>query len=110
MTKRFGAALVAVLIPALVNAQASRRTQPLLVAHSAPVIKQGGFSFRDLNRNGVVDPYEDWRLSPARRARDLVGRMTIEEKAGMMMHGTARSVGALGVAGVGGEYDTAAVG
>src|SRR6185503_14193596 len=110
MTKRFGAVLVAVLIPALVNAQASRRTQPLLVAHSAPVIKQGGFSFRDLNRNGVVDPYEDWRLSPARRARDLVGRMTIEEKAGMMMHGTARSVGALGVAGVGGEYDTAAVG
>jgi beta-glucosidase len=84
-----------------------RRT---VVAHSAPIIESHGLRFKDLNRNGKLDPYEDWRLTPAVRARDLVRRMTLEEKAGMMMHGTARSSGPLGVAGVGAAYDTAAVG
>ena len=64
--------------------------------------------FKDLNRSGVLDPYEDWRLSPEQRARDLVGRMTLEEKAGAMMHGTARSGGPMGAVGFGGQYDTAA--
>jgi beta-glucosidase len=64
--------------PALVHAQnASRRAQPALTSRSAPVIEQGGLRFRDLDRNGKVDPYEDWRLTPAARARDLVARMTL---------------------------------
>ena len=67
-----------------------------------------GLRFRDLNRNGQLDPYEDWRLTPAARARDLVSQMTLEEKAGAMMHGTARSGGPMGGAGVGTAYDTAA--
>ncbi len=102
------ATVVALALPALTQAQNSRAVQPTLGTRSAPIITQRGLRFRDLNRNGVVDPYEDWRLSPARRAKDLVGRMTLEEKAGMMMHGTARSGGALGVAGVGAQYDLAA--
>jgi len=65
--------------------------------------------FKDLNRNGLLDPYEDWRLSPDQRARDLVARMTLEEKAGTMMHGTARSGGPMGTVGMGGQYDTAAI-
>ena len=75
----------------------------------APVLRQDGLRFRDLNRNGVLDPYEDWRLSPEQRARDLVTRMTLEEKAGMMMHGTARAAGGgpMASAGAGGQYDTA---
>src|SRR4051794_17036010 len=88
-------------------ATASAQRQPTVVAHSKKIIVKAGLRFRDLDGNGVVDPYEDWRLSPAERARDLVGRMTLEEKAGMMMHGTARSVGPAGVAGVGTGYDTA---
>jgi beta-glucosidase len=80
----------------------------LLVLVQAPVLKQDGLQFKDLNRNGVLDPYEDWRLSPEQRARDLVGRMTVEEKAGAMMHGTARSGGPMGAVGMGGQYDTAA--
>jgi beta-glucosidase len=95
-----------VLAPLTLDAQAAR--QPRLESRSAPVIEQGGLRFRDLNRNGVVDPYEDWRLAPSARARDLVARMTLEEKAGAMMHGTARSTGAMGGAGVGAAYDTAA--
>src|SRR3981081_2232553 len=80
----------------------------LLLLVQAPVLKQDGLQFKDLNRNGVLDPYEDWRLSPEQRARDLVGRMTLEEKAGTMMHGTARSTGPTATAGMGPQYDTAA--
>ncbi|HEY4734181.1 MAG TPA: glycoside hydrolase family 3 N-terminal domain-containing protein [Gemmatimonadaceae bacterium] len=109
MTKPVLILLSAVMIPALAGGQAATH-QPLLVARSAPIIAERKFRFRDLNGNGKLDPYEDWRLSPSRRARDLVGRMTLEEKAGLMMHGTARSVGPLAVAGVGGQYDTAAAG
>jgi beta-glucosidase len=82
--------------------------QPALGARSAPIIESAGKRFRDLNRNGAVDPYEDWRLPSDVRARDLVSRMTLEEKAGAMMHGTARSGGPMGGAGVGTLYDTTA--
>jgi beta-glucosidase len=90
------------------NATRTAPTQPPIVSHSAPVLTLGGLRFRDLNRDGKLDPYEDWRLGPAARARDLVARMTLEEKAGAMMHGTARSGGPMGTAGVGTAYDTAA--
>ncbi|GAA3033699.1 glycoside hydrolase family 3 protein [Microbacterium dextranolyticum] len=43
-----------------------------------------GTSYRDLNGNGVMDPYEDPRLSPEERADDLVSRMSLEEKCGLM--------------------------
>src|SRR5213594_353064 len=80
----------------------------LLLLVQAPVLQQNGLQFKDLNRNGVLDPYEDWRLSPGQRARDLVSRMTLEEKAGTMMHGTVRAVGGpMAAAGMGGQYDTA---
>ena len=82
--------------------------QPRLGTRGAPVLEQGGLRFKDLNRSGAVDPYEDWRLTPDARARDLVGRMTPEEKAGTMMHGTARGAGPMAMAGVGTSYDTAA--
>lgn len=91
------------------SAQTARASaQPRLGTRDAPVLEQGGLRFRDLNRNGGVDPYEDWRLTPDARARDLVTRMTLEEKAGAMMHGTARSSGRSGSTGFGTQYDTAA--
>jgi len=79
----------------------------LLLAVQAPVLQHDGLQFRDLNKNGVLDPYEDWRLPAEQRARDLTGRMTLEEKAGTMMHGTVRSAGPNGGVGMGAQYDTA---
>lgn len=79
-----------------------------LGSRGVPIVSIGGFRFRDLNRNGTLDPYEDSRLTPDARARDLVSRMTLEEKAGAMMHGTARVLGPAGGAGVGTAYDTTA--
>ena len=107
-----GAAAICAAIPIAARAQnpaqPAAKTQPPIVSRSSPVLEQSGLRFRDLNRNGQLDPYEDWRLTPAARARDLVSKMTLEEKAGAMMHGTARSGGAMGDAGVGTVYDTAA--
>ena len=40
--------------------------------------------FRDLNNNGRLDPYEDSRLPVERRVTDLLSRMTVAEKAGLM--------------------------
>ena len=42
------------------------------------------FEFRDLNHNGQLDPYEDSRLPVETRVIDLLSRMTVAEKAGLM--------------------------
>jgi beta-glucosidase len=60
--------------------------QPNVEGRKAPVITVAGMKFRDLNKSGVLDPYEDWRLPVAQRVSDLVARMTVEEKAGLMIH------------------------
>ena len=101
------AILLLAVAPSALAQNASRR-QPTIASRAVPVLEQGGLRFRDLERNGRLDPFEDWRLTPAARARDLVARMTLEEKAGAMMHGTARAGGQMGGAGVGTGYDTAA--
>ncbi|SHM56156.1 glycoside hydrolase family 3 protein [Gracilibacillus kekensis] len=49
------------------------------------MITVNGKQFRDLNGNGVLDPYENWELPIEERVKDLVSRMTLEEKAGLMM-------------------------
>lgn len=45
-----------------------------------------GTEYRDLNGNGIMDPYEDHRLSPLERTEDLLSRLSLEEKAGVMFH------------------------
>src|SRR5512140_1581547 len=58
--------------------------QPKIEARVAPLLKIGGLIFKDLNRNGALDPYEDWRLPVDKRVADLLSRMTLEQKAGLM--------------------------
>ncbi|MDZ7717672.1 MAG: glycoside hydrolase family 3 N-terminal domain-containing protein [Balneolaceae bacterium] len=48
-----------------------------------------GKTFRDLNKNAELDPYEDHRLSVNERVEDLLAQMTVEEKAGLMFHSPA---------------------
>ncbi|WP_191229043.1 glycoside hydrolase family 3 protein [Aurantiacibacter xanthus] len=61
---------------------------PELQSRVVPIIEDDGIAFRDLDRDGELTPYEDWRLTPAERAADLAGRMTLEEKAGLMIVAT----------------------
>jgi beta-glucosidase len=51
-----------------------------------PFLTEDGFTFRDLNKNGRLDPYEDSRRPIDERVEDLLSQMTLEEKAGMMFH------------------------
>jgi len=37
---------------------------------------------RDLNKNGTVDPYENWKLPVEKRVEDLLSQMTLKEKIG----------------------------
>jgi Beta-glucosidase-related glycosidases len=65
--------------------------QPELAVRSKKIITVDGLKFKDLNGNGVLDAYEDWRLSSDERADNLISLMTVEEKAGMMMIDTLNS-------------------
>ncbi|GAA6524581.1 glycoside hydrolase family 3 N-terminal domain-containing protein [Intrasporangium sp. DVR] len=58
---------------------------PVLDARVKDLITIKGRTFKDLNDNGRLDPYEDWRKPAADRVADLVDRMTLEEKAGLML-------------------------
>ena len=57
---------------------------PLVLQASKAVIKADNQEFRDLNHNGKLDTYEDPRASIDARINDLLGQMTLEEKAGIM--------------------------
>lgn len=50
------------------------------------ILEADGFAFKDLNGNGVLDPYEDWRLPVAARVRDLISRMERASKLGLCLH------------------------
>ena len=84
-------------------------TQPVFGATSYVQLKVDGYTFKDMNRSGKIDPYEDWRLPAEERADDLLSRMTLDEKAGLMMHGTAPTVSDPSGIGLGGAYDLAAL-
>jgi beta-glucosidase len=55
-----------------------------------------GFAFKDLNKNGQLDKYEDWRLSPEERAKDLASKLSIEQIAGLMLYSAHQAIPAGG--------------
>lgn len=59
------------------------------------LIEQDGLFFKDLSRDGKLDKYEDWRLSPEERAKDLASKMTVEQMAGLMLYSRHQSIPAL---------------
>ena len=56
------------------------------------ILTVDGYAFKDLNRNGSLDVYEDWRLPAEVRAEDLASRLPVEEIAGMMLYSSHQSV------------------
>ncbi|MFZ0310705.1 MAG: glycoside hydrolase family 3 N-terminal domain-containing protein [Candidatus Sulfotelmatobacter sp.] len=94
-----------VLLVGATAAMGGEPKQPALGHRSAPLLTVDGLTFKDLDKNGKLDPYEDWRLPAEVRVADLVQRMSLEELAGLMVHGTLPSVGPMAPLGVGREYD-----
>lgn len=50
------------------------------------ILTVNGLKFKDLNKNGKLDKYEDWRLPIDERAKDLAKRLSVEEIAGLMLY------------------------
>ncbi|WP_339920430.1 glycoside hydrolase family 3 C-terminal domain-containing protein [uncultured Flavobacterium sp.] len=74
------------LLSALVFSGISWASNPEKKApKSTPIITVNGFTFSDLNRNGKLDKYEDYRLSTQDRIQDLINKMTDDEKASMLI-------------------------
>ena len=48
-----------------------------------PILEVDGLKFKDMNKNGELDVYEDWREEIDTRVADLISQMTVEEEAGL---------------------------
>ena len=49
-----------------------------------PILEVDGLKFKDMNSNGELDVYEDWRQETDARVADLLGQMSDKEKAGTL--------------------------
>jgi beta-glucosidase len=50
------------------------------------LITQDRLAFKDLNKDGKLDKYEDWRLPVDERAKDLASKLSVEQIAGLMLY------------------------
>ena len=50
------------------------------------LVQHDGFAFKDLNRNNLLDQYEDWREPNKARAMDLARLLPKEDIAGLMLY------------------------
>ncbi len=76
-------------------------------ASNVKILTIKGKKFKDLNKNGKLDKYEDWRLPVEERAKDLAAKMTVEEIAGLMLYSRHQAIPAFSGANafLGGTYD-----
>ena len=51
------------------------------------ILEVDGLKFKDLNKNGTLDVYEDWREETDTRVADLISQMTAEEEVGLLFCG-----------------------
>lgn len=68
------------------------------------IIQSEGLPFKDLNKNGALDPYEDWRLEVELRAKDLASRLGEKEIAGLMLYSRHQNIPAQSGGYFGGTY------
>lgn len=46
----------------------------------------GVYAFKDLDKDGELDIYEDWRVDSKERAKDLASKLSLEQAAGLLLH------------------------
>lgn len=64
-------------------------------ASGVKILTVDGLSFKDLNKNGKLDKYEDWRLPVDERAKDLASKLTIAQIAGLMLYSAHQAIPAM---------------
>ena len=57
---------------------------PTIGTLTRKVLEQDGLYFKDLDGSGIFQPFDDWRLPPAERAKAYVKTLTTEEKLGQI--------------------------
>mgnify|MGYP003580588251 CR=1 FL=1 len=77
-------AIVAITLTAFDNNE-PKPSQPVLISRSVKIIEVAGLKFKDLNKNGKLDRYEDWRLPASQRSKELLSKMSLEEKVGFLL-------------------------
>lgn len=65
----------------------TQKRGPKLGYCDVDILYVDGNAFKDHNRNGKLDIYEDWRKTPAERAADLVAQMPVQYLSGLMTNG-----------------------
>jgi beta-glucosidase len=79
----FSASILLIIIAAIPTRHKEIKNSKINESHIAA-------AFRDLNKNGRMDIYEDINQPVEARITDLLSQMTVEEKAGMMFINGAR--------------------
>ena len=69
------------------------------------ILTVDGLAFKDLNKNGKLDRYEDWRKPVAERAKDLASQMTLDQIAGLMLYSRHQAIPAQAGGYFGGTYN-----
>ena len=59
---------------------------PTIGVTTCGVIVKGGLFFKDMDNDGVLSPYEDWRLSHEERAADMVKHLPLKQQAGLVLN------------------------
>jgi len=56
------------------------------------IIMKDGFAFKDLDKDGELDIYEDWRKPVHKRAADLAAKLPVERICGLMLYSSAQCI------------------
>ena len=59
---------------------------PTIGVTTCGVIVQDGLYFKDMDNDGKLSPFEDWRLTPEERAQDMVSHMRLDQQAGLVLN------------------------
>ena len=76
------------LLAGKIIGQKSNTYQPAIENRAVNLLHEKQFHFKDLNKNNILDVYEDWRKPLDLRVANLVSLMTLEEKVGMLLINT----------------------
>lgn len=59
---------------------------PTIGVTTCGVIVKDGLYFKDMDNDGVLSPYEDWRNDPETRAKDMVAHLPLYQQAGLVLN------------------------
>ena len=59
---------------------------PTIGVTTCGVIVKDGLYFKDMDNDGILSPYEDWRNSDEVRAKDMVAHLPLKQQAGLVLN------------------------